>query len=94
MTVPSDTDIKILEQATHNAGFRDYSIKKKPASMMSYSRKALSSNPYLIVKNRRSNRIIQIIWVDDITAVAKEIICKIEEYEAKTDFSKIDLSPR
>ena len=89
MNIPSKADIKKLEEATHRAGYRDYSITKKPASTKNYRRSDLPANPYLIVKNQRSNRIIQIMWEGGLEAVQNDIIDKIEKYESKADFAKI-----
>lgn len=83
MSIPSESDIKKLEQATHEAGYSHYSVTKKPSSMKSYSRKFLAPNPYLIVKNQQTNRILQVKWIGDIKAAVKNTIAQIEEYESR-----------
>lgn len=83
MIIPSLSDIKILEKAAHDAGYYHYSITKKPSAMKSYSKKFLAPNPYLLVKNQQTNRILQVQWSGDIKVAVKSTIAQIEEYESK-----------
>jgi len=83
MIIPTTSDIRMLEKATHDAGYHHYSITKKPSAMKSYSRSHLVPNPFLIVKNKQTNRILQVKWVGDFQAVVKSTIAQIKDYETR-----------
>ena len=83
MIIPTTSDIRMLEKATHDAGYHHYSITKKPSSLKYYSRNTLNPNPYLIVKHKQTNRILQVKWVGDFQTVVKNTLSQIQEYETK-----------
>lgn len=83
MIVPSESDIQKLQEATYKAGYDNYSVVKKPSASKAYSSYKRVPNPYLIVKNRETNRLFQIKWAGDFKAAVNNLLAEIASYENK-----------